>query len=48
MALVLVVAVVLMGAGYAAWTDTFRVDSTIETGELSVELSCAKKDSDAE
>jgi len=48
LALVLVVAVVLMGAGYAAWTDTFRVDSTIETGELSVELSCAKNDSDAE
>ncbi|HHY91587.1 MAG TPA: hypothetical protein GX503_07970 [Clostridiales bacterium] len=47
LALVLAVAVVLMGAGYAAWTDTFRVDSTIETGELSVELSDARNDSDA-
>jgi predicted ribosomally synthesized peptide with SipW-like signal peptide len=40
LALVLVVAVVLMGAGYAAWTDAFKVDNTIETGELAVDLTC--------
>jgi predicted ribosomally synthesized peptide with SipW-like signal peptide len=42
LALVLVVAVVLMGAGYAAWSDTFKVDNTIETGELAVVLEKAE------
>jgi predicted ribosomally synthesized peptide with SipW-like signal peptide len=36
LALVLAVAVMLMGAGYAAWTDKLEVNTTIDTGELSV------------
>lgn len=35
-ALALVVAVMLMGAAYAAWTDRLDVNTTIGTGELSV------------
>ncbi|MDT3699990.1 MAG: hypothetical protein RO469_11260 [Thermincola sp.] len=32
----LVVAMILMGAGYAAWTQTFTINSTVSTGELFV------------
>ena len=35
-ALALVVAVMLMGAAYAAWTDRLDVNTTINTGELNV------------
>lgn len=36
--MVVVAALVLMGAGYAAWTQTFTIDSTVETGELFVKV----------
>lgn len=35
-ALVLVAAMMLAGAGYAAWTDHLRVTTTVQTGELDV------------
>lgn len=35
-ALALVVAIMLMGAGYAAWTDEFTSTNVIETGDLEV------------
>lgn len=38
LALTLVVAIMLAGAGYAAWTDTIKVNTTLETGEFKVEL----------
>ena len=37
-ALVLCVAIMLMGAGYAAWTDTLNVSTTVNTGDLDVEF----------
>lgn len=37
--LALVVALVLMGAGYAAWTQVFTINSTVSTGELSVSVA---------
>jgi len=36
--LAFVAALVLMGAAYAAWTQTFRINSTVETGELFVKV----------
>ncbi|MGI6707434.1 MAG: hypothetical protein ACOX6S_14805 [Clostridia bacterium] len=36
---VVVAALVLMGAGYAAWTQTFSIQSTVSTGELFVKVS---------
>lgn len=36
LALVLAVAVMMMGAGYAAWTDTLTITHTVSTGELDV------------
>ncbi|WP_031513292.1 hypothetical protein [Desulfofalx alkaliphila] len=47
LALVTALAVMLMGAGYAAWTDGFKVSNTINTGELSVAIlagDCNKPD----
>lgn len=43
-AIVLVVAVMLMGAGYAAWNETVTINNTVATGELKVEFvkACAK------
>lgn len=38
-ALLLVVALMLMGTAYAAWTQTINVTSTVETGILHVNLS---------
>ncbi len=35
-ALALVVAIMLMGAGYAAWTDTMEIKTTVKTGHLDV------------
>lgn len=37
LALVLVVAIALMGAGYAAWNDTLILKNSIKTGNLNVE-----------
>jgi len=36
--LVVVAALVLMGAGYAAWTQTFTISSTVSAGELFVKV----------
>lgn len=38
LALTMASAVMLMGAGYAAWTDNLQVNSTVKTGELNVEF----------
>lgn len=35
-ALTLVVAIMMMGAGYAAWTDTLEITGTVNTGQLDV------------
>jgi hypothetical protein len=37
-ALTLVVALMLMGTAYAAWTQTINVNSTVSTGELEVSI----------
>ncbi|MFZ5352003.1 MAG: SipW-dependent-type signal peptide-containing protein [Bacillota bacterium] len=36
LALVLVIALMLMGAGYAAWTDQLVINNTLKTGNLEV------------
>jgi lipopolysaccharide export system protein LptC len=36
---VVVAAMVLMGAGYAAWSQTFTISSTVQTGELYVYIA---------
>ena len=38
LALVLAVAVMLMGAGYAYWTDSIKINNTVNTGNLEVKL----------
>ena len=38
LALVLVVAIMMMGAGYAYWSDTLVVNHTVKTGEFNVEF----------
>lgn len=38
MALVMVVALMLMGVGYAAWTETFETDVSFETGNMEITL----------
>lgn len=38
-ALALGVATMMMGAGYAAWTDTLTINNTIGTGELDVQFT---------
>lgn len=43
-ALVLVVALALMGAGYAAWTDKLCVETKVKTGYLDVDIGCVIKD----
>jgi len=35
-ALTLVVAIMMVGAGYAAWTDTLKMDMNVNTGHLDV------------
>lgn len=35
----LIVMVMLMGAGYAAWTDTLNINNTVKTGNLDVNFS---------
>lgn len=37
-ALVLVAAMMLMGAGYAYWSDTLTINNTVSTGEMKVEF----------
>jgi len=37
--LALVLAVMLMGAGYAYWTDTLTINNTVSTGELNVRFA---------
>lgn len=37
-ALTLVVAIMLLGAGYAAWSDTLTITSTVKTGKLDVNM----------
>lgn len=37
-AVILIVAVVLMGAGYAYWTQELNITGTVNTGELTVEF----------
>lgn len=41
-ALVLCAAIMLMGAGYAAWTDKLQVNTTVNTGELDVAFGTAR------
>jgi len=36
MAMILVLSMMLMGAGYAAWTQSFDVEATVNTGELKL------------
>lgn len=36
LALVLVVAIMMMGAGYAAWTETLQITNTVKAGDLNV------------
>lgn len=38
LAMILVVSLMLMGAGYAAWTDQVVISNTVATGNLDVEL----------
>ncbi|MFA5537298.1 MAG: hypothetical protein WDA53_09030 [Bacillota bacterium] len=40
--MVLLVAAVVMGAGYAAWTDHTTVEGTIGTGTMNVEIDTGK------
>jgi hypothetical protein len=37
--LAVVVALALMGAGYAAWTQMFRLESNVSTGELFIKIT---------
>lgn len=39
LALTLVVAIMLMGAGYAYWSDALQINATVTTGELEVVFS---------
>lgn len=39
LALVLVVAIMMMGAGYAAWQETLTINHTVSTGNVDVELA---------
>ncbi len=41
LALALVVAVMMVGAGYAWWTDLTEIDTTVSTGELNVDVQWA-------
>ena len=39
LAMILVVSIMLMGAGYAAWNESITISSTVDTGNLSVAMS---------
>lgn len=43
LALTLVVAIMLTGAGYALWNDTLYVESTVNTGHLDVDFTKVEK-----
>lgn len=43
LALVLVVAIMMVGAGYAAWTDNIQVNTTVNTGMLDVHFVDAEQ-----
>lgn len=38
LSLTLIVAAMLMGAGYAAWTDTLTINNTVKTGDLDIKF----------
>lgn len=38
LALTLVIAIMLMGAGYAQWTDVLTIENTVSTGDMNVEF----------
>lgn len=40
-ALTMVIAMMLIGAGYAAWTDFTEIETTVETGDLDVNVRWA-------
>lgn len=46
LALTLVVAVVLMGAGYAYWSETLTINNTVKTGELDLQFDYPTYDGD--
>ena len=48
LALTLVVALALMGAGYAAWMDVLKVDTTVKTGYLDVDFTGVKSETSSE
>lgn len=39
LSLVLVVAIMMMGAGYAAWQETLTINHTVSTGNVDVDLA---------
>ena len=40
-ALTMVIAMMLIGAGYAVWTDFTEIETTVETGDLDVNVRWA-------
>ncbi|HZJ76874.1 MAG TPA: hypothetical protein VFC70_04110 [Oscillospiraceae bacterium] len=42
LALILAVVLMLMGAGYAFWTENLKIDATVKTGKLDFKFSDAK------
>lgn len=42
-ALTMVIAIMMIGAGYAAWTDSTNVDATIRTGNMDVNVIVTQK-----
>ncbi len=42
LAIVLVVAIMMMGAGYAYWTQEVKIATTVETGNLDVKLQATR------
>ncbi len=48
LALVLVIAVMLMGAGYAAWTQALTVSTSVSTASFDVDLACISSQSNSD
>lgn len=48
LALTLVVALALIGAGYAYWTDVLQINSTVKTGYLDVDFIDAQHETSSE
>ncbi|MCH4890303.1 hypothetical protein EZV73_22160 [Acidaminobacter sp. JC074] len=42
---ILVLAVMLMGAGYAAWSQSFTVQATVDSGQMSFDLTAIQAES---